>query len=88
MSHPHLQWVGHLADYQPLLRLLEFKQSQMNLALLHAMIAGGVSVNFIETCHFQEFHEARKTKLQYSKLKAYDRPLSCSTLFGSNGKMR
>ena len=19
MSHPHLQWVGHLADYQPLL---------------------------------------------------------------------
>ena len=21
MSHPHLQWVGHLADYQPLLEL-------------------------------------------------------------------
>ena len=20
MSHPHLQWVGHLADYQPLLQ--------------------------------------------------------------------
>ena len=26
MSHPHLQWVGHLADDQPLLICLEFKK--------------------------------------------------------------
>ena len=42
------------AFYEPA-RLLEFKQGQMNLALLFAMIAGGVSFNFIETYHFQEF---------------------------------
>ena len=33
----------------------EFKQGQMNLALLHAMIGGGVSFNFVKTYHFQEF---------------------------------
>ena len=26
MSYPHLQWVGHLADYQPLLEIPEDKQ--------------------------------------------------------------
>ena len=26
MSHPHLQWVGHLADYQPLLPLQVFNE--------------------------------------------------------------
>ena len=40
------------AFYEPA-RLSEFEQGQMNLALLHAMIAGGVSFNFVETCHFQ-----------------------------------
>ena len=38
------------AFYEPT-RLLEFEQSQMNLALLHAMIAGCVSFNFIKTYH-------------------------------------
>ena len=42
------------AFYEPV-RLSEFEQSQMNLALLCAMIAGGVSFNFIKTYHFQEF---------------------------------
>ena len=42
------------AFYEPA-RLSEFEQSQMNLALLHAMIGGGVSFNFIKTYHFQEF---------------------------------
>ena len=36
------------AFYEPA-RLSEFKQGQMNLALLCAMIAGGVSFNFVET---------------------------------------
>ena len=27
----------------------------MNLALLHAVIAGGVPFNFVKTYHFQEF---------------------------------
>ena len=36
-------------------RLSDFKQSQMNLALLHSMIAGGVSFNFFATYHVQEF---------------------------------
>ena len=36
-------------------RLSDFKQSQMNLALLCAMIAGGVPFKFVETYHFQEF---------------------------------
>ena len=45
------------AFYEPA-RLSEFEQGQMNLALLHAMISGGVSFNFfnfVETYHFQEF---------------------------------
>ena len=42
------------AFYEPV-RLSEFKQGQMNLALLHAMIAGGVPFNFVKTYHFQEF---------------------------------
>ena len=42
------------AFYEPA-RLSEFKQGQMNLALLHAMIAGGVSFNFVKTYHFQKF---------------------------------
>ena len=42
------------ACYEPA-RLSEFNQCQMNLALLHAINAGGVSFNFVETCHFQEF---------------------------------
>ena len=36
------------AFYEPV-RLSEFEQRQMNLALLHAMIAGGVSFNFVKT---------------------------------------
>ena len=41
------------AFYEPV-RLSEFEKDQMNLALLHAMIAGGVPFNFVETYHFQE----------------------------------
>ena len=40
------------AFYEPA-RLSDFKQSQMNLALLHAMIPGVVSFNCIETYHFK-----------------------------------
>ena len=42
------------AFYEPA-RLSEFKQGQMNHALLCAMIAGGVSFNFVEPYNFQEF---------------------------------
>ena len=41
------------AFYEPA-RLSDLEQHQMNLALLHAMIAGGVPFNFVETYHFQE----------------------------------
>ena len=42
------------AFYEPV-RLSEFEQGQMNLAPFCALIAGGVSFNFVETYHFQEF---------------------------------
>ena len=42
------------AFYEPA-RLSDLEQCQMNLALLHSMIAGGVPFNFVETYHFQEF---------------------------------
>ena len=35
-------------------RLSDLEQCQMNLALLHVMIAGGVPFNFVETDCFQE----------------------------------
>ena len=41
------------AFYEPA-RLSDLKQCQMILALLHAMIAGGVPFNFVKTYHFQE----------------------------------
>ena len=41
------------AFYEPA-RLSDLEQCQMNLALLHAMIPGGVPFNFVETYHFQE----------------------------------
>ena len=47
------------AFYEPV-RLSEFKQGQMNLALLCAMIASGLSFNFAKTYHFQEFMIIRK----------------------------
>ena len=42
------------AFYEPA-RLSDLEHHQMNLALLHAMIAGGVPFNFVETYDFQEF---------------------------------
>ena len=42
------------AFYEPV-RLSDLEQGQMNLALLHAMIAGCVPFNFVEAYHFQEF---------------------------------
>ena len=49
--------------YEPA-RLSEFEQGQMNLALLCAMIAGGVSFNFVETYHFQEFMKIIKANFK------------------------
>ena len=42
------------AFYEPA-RLSDLEQHQINLALLHAMIASGVPFNFVETYYFQEF---------------------------------
>ena len=41
------------AFYEPA-RLSDLEQYQLNLALLCAMIAGGVPFNFVKTYHFQE----------------------------------
>ena len=69
-----------LKAFCELVRLSEFEQGQTNLALLHAMIAGGVSFNFVKTYHFQEFMKIRKPSFKVPSLKANDGSLSCSTL--------
>ena len=50
-------------------RLSEFKQGQMNLALLYTMIAGGVPFNFVKTYHFQEFMTIIKPSFKIPILK-------------------
>ena len=71
------------AFYEPV-RLSEFEQGQMNLALLHAMIACNdcwwCSIQLCQDIPFSRVHENNKTKLQDSKSKACDGPLSCPTL--------
>ena len=52
-SQLKLKWLLK-AFYEPA-RLSDLEQHQMNLALFHAMIAGGVPFNFVETYHFQDF---------------------------------
>ena len=53
------------AFYEPV-GLSDLEQHQMNLALLHAMIAGGVPFNFVKTYHFQvkEFMKITKPSFE------------------------
>ena len=47
------------AFYEPA-RMSDFKQGQTNLALLCAVIAGGIPFNFVETYHFCKFMKILK----------------------------
>ena len=57
------------AFYEPA-RLSDFEEGQMNLAVLHAMIAGGVSFNFVETHNFQGFMKIIKPSFKIPQVKS------------------